>query len=341
MVNIKDVARKAGVSISTVSRVINNSATVSERKQKAVRQAMTTLQYKTNLFAKALVCNKSNTIGLLVGELADPFFGLLMQGVEHIAKKHGKQLIVSAGHHDAEQEKQAILSLIDHRCDALVIHAKALSDQSLKTCLSEQPSGVVINHCIPDMPARCISIDNNKAACSAVQYLLKYGHTHIAYVERNDAIEDQASRKQGYTDALVQNNISYDPSLIVTDKPDEEGGFRAVETLLQQTDHFSAIFTYNDMMAAGCISALRHHGLRIPEDVSIIGFDDVLLARFLRPTLTTVHYPIKEMAIAAATQALKLSGENIDFTPICSHPTTLVERQTVLPIPAIKCQKTY
>ena len=308
--NIKDVARLAGVSISTVSRVINSSATVIEHKRDAVLRAMNELQYKPNSFAKALVSNKSNTIGLVVGDLADPFFGLMMRGVEKVSNQYNKQLLVSSGHHNEEQERQAINSLIDRRCDALIIHSKALTDFQLMELLRAQTASVLINRTIPGLEHQSIYLDNRLAGNQAASYLLDNGHQRIAMVTRNVEIEDELERRQGYQDALLNHGIIPDQKLIAAAEANEEGGYLATQTLLQQKTDFTAIFAYNDAMAAGCLSALRANKIQVPNDVSVIGFDDVLLARFLHPKLTTIRYPIETMSTAAAQLALLLSGEN-------------------------------
>ncbi len=329
MANIKDVAKLAGVSISTVSRVINNTAIVVQHKRDAVLKAMNELQYKPNSFAKALVSNKSNTIGLVVGDLADPFFGLLMKGVEKVSNQYNKQLLISSGHHNEEQERQAINSLIDRRCDALIIHSKALTDYQLMELLRNQPASVLINRTIPGLEHQSIYLDNRLAGKEAVSHLLNNGHQRIAMVTRDVEIEDELERRQGYQEALLHHGIIPDPSLIVAAGANEEGGYQATETLLQRKTDFTAIFAYNDAMAAGCLSALREHKIQVPNDVSVIGFDDVLLARFLHPQLTTIRYPIEAMGTAAAQLALHLSGENTEMPAEQLFTTQLVQRESV------------
>ncbi len=327
--NIKDVAKLAGVSISTVSRVINNSATVVQHKRDAVLRAMSELQYKPNSFAKALVSNKSNTIGLVVGDLADPFFGLLMKGVEKVSNQYSKQLLISSGHHDEEQERQAINSLIDRRCDALIIHSKALTDFQLMELLRSQTAAVLINRTIPGLEHQSIYLDNRLAGQQAVTHLLNQGHQRIAMVTRDFEIEDELERRQGYQDALASHGIIPDQNLISAAAANEEGGYLAAQALLQRKTDFTAIFAYNDAMAAGCLSALREHKIQVPNDISVIGFDDVLLARFLHPQLTTIRYPIEAMGTAAAQLALILSGEESKSPEQQLFTPQLIQRESV------------
>ncbi|MCW7556077.1 LacI family DNA-binding transcriptional regulator [Endozoicomonas gorgoniicola] len=315
MANIKDVAKLAGVSISTVSRVVNNTAGVARSKKEAVVRAMSELDYKPNSFAKALVSNKSDTLGLVVGDLGDPFFSLLMRGVEKVASHYNKQLLVSSGHHDPEREKEAILSLIDRRCDAIVVHSKALSDYKVMELLESQTSSVIINRRMQGFEERCIYLDNRRAGEMATRYLLEHGHRHIAFIARSSEnkhleLEDTRDRYQGYQDALLAHSIFPDAGLLSKNQPDEKGGYDATIELLNRKVEFTAIFAYNDAMAAGCMMALRERKVQVPNDVSVMGVDDVLLAHFLNPGLTTVRYPIEAMGTAAASLALALAGEH-------------------------------
>lgn len=315
MANIKDVARLAGVSISTVSRVVNNSAGVAENKKEAVLKAMSALNYKPNSFAKALVSRRSNTLGLVVGDLGDPFFALLMKGVENVANTHDRQLLISSGHHNPEQEKRAIRSLIDRHCDAIIVHSKALTDYQVMELLEPQPASVLVNRKIQGLEERCVYLDNYDAGRKATEYLLKSGHRRIAFLSRDTDIDDAVDRCKGYQEALISQGIIPDSQLIIKGQANEEGGYKATMELLERNTEFTAIFAYNDTMAAGCLSALREKKVQVPNDVSVIGFDDVLLASFLNPRLTTVKYPIEAMGESAAKMALQLcDGE--DFSPL-------------------------
>ena len=314
MANIKDVAKLAGVSISTVSRVVNNSAGVAQKKKESVMRAMSELDYKPNSFAKALVSQKSDTIGLVVGDLEDPFFSLLMKGVEKVTNQYNKQLLVSAGHHMPEQENKAVLSLLDRRCDALIVHTKSLADYHISELLNSHPSAVLINRYIYGFEGRCIHLDNRKAGEMATRFLVEKGHRRIAFLSRDSEsrhleLEDARDRLQGYQEALINHGIMPDRKLVEKNEPDEHGGYQATMALLDRKVEFSAIFAYNDAMAAGCMSALRERKIQVPNDVSVLGFDDVLLAKYLNPGLSTVHYPIEAMAVRAAELALTLCGE--------------------------------
>ncbi|MGI9279812.1 MAG: LacI family DNA-binding transcriptional regulator [Endozoicomonas sp.] len=327
--NIKDVAKLAGVSISTVSRVVNQTAKVADYKQEAVHKAMESLGYRPNSFAKALVSKKSDTLGLVVGDLGDPFFGLLARGVESVAQSRSLQLLISSGHHEPDMEARAISSLMERGCDALIVHSKALHDYQLMDLLSPHAASVVINRKIQGAEGRCIYLDNIEAGELAVKHLLENGHRRVAFLSRDTDIDDLKDRYQGYQNALMQAGIIPDSQLIGTGTPDEQGGYRATMDLLDRDTQFTAVFAYNDAMAAGCLSALSDRRLKVPDDISLIGFDDVHFARFMTPKLTTIHYPIELMGERAAQLALKLGGLPVSSPGELRFEPSLIKRDSV------------
>lgn len=329
MATIKDVARIAGVSVATVSRVINNSPKASKSSIESVTAAMKSLGYRPNAAARALVSQSSNTIGILVSDVSDPFFGTLVKAVDNVAQENGKQILIGNGYHHADKERQVIELLINNRCDALVIHSKSLSDEELIAFANEVPSLVLINRHIPEIANRCISLDNEKGAYLATEYLIKNGHKNIACIASTHHIEDPEQRIKGYQDALNDNGIELSSGYIERAEPDSEGGEKAMTNLLSKSLDMTAIITYNDNMAAGAISVLEENGIALPDQMSVIGFDDAIIARYVRPRLTTVLYPIQFMAEKATTLALELANgespknESLQFTP------TLVRRDSV------------
>ncbi|EEX91493.1 transcriptional repressor RbsR [Vibrio orientalis CIP 102891 = ATCC 33934] len=329
MATIKDVAREAGVSIATVSRVINKSPKASKASVESVTKAMTQLGYRPNAAAKALVSQSSNTIGVLVSDVSDPFFGTLVKSVDSVAHEHGKHILIGNGYHDPEQERQAIELLINNRCEALVIHSKGLSDAELLGYAKEVKGLVIINRHIAEIAERCISLDNYKGAYLATEYLIRHGHKKIACVASSHNIEDSNQRVEGYLAALRENNISLPDNYIEYGEPDSDGGEVAMTNLLTKSVDITAVVAYNDYMAAGALSVLDENGLKVPEQISMMGFDDGLIARYVSPRLTTIRYPIAMMAERAAHLALNLakaeqtSSDAMVFTP------TLVRRNSV------------
>ncbi len=325
MSTIKDVAKEAGVSIATVSRVVNKSPRVSKKAIETVTIAMKKLGYRPNEAARALVSQKSNTIGVLVGDVSDPFFGLLIKTVDKIAYKNGKHTLIGNGYHDPQQERDAIELLIKNRCDSLIVHSKGLSDDELIHYAEEVKGMVLINRHIEAIADRCISLDNYQGAYLATEYLINNGHKNIACIASNHAIEDAEERKQGYLAALKDNNITLSTKYIVAGNPDADGGIEAMSTLLSRPIDITAIIAYNDYMAAGALSIAQESNIPVPEKLSIVGFDDGLIAHYLYPRLTTVHYPIQLMAEKAAALSLTLaSNEKIESQPLKFSPKVVI-----------------
>ena len=312
MATIKDVAKEAGVSIATTSRVMNNAPHTSEKAIVAVKKAMETLGYRPNSNARALVSKTSNTIGVLVNDVSAPFFGSMVKAIDTVANEQGKQVLIGNGYHDATKEKNAIDLLINSRCESLVVHSKGLTNDVLIKLADEVPGMVLINRFIPEIASRCIALDNYKGSYLATEHLIRQGHQHIGYICSSHDIDDAYDRKTGYLQALEDNGITVKEEYIEYGEPDEEGGEQAVINLIAKNTPITAIATYNDYMAAGCMALLQENGIRIPEDMSVIGFDDGHIARYIYPRLTTIRYPIQIMANQAVNLSLKLASRDAE-----------------------------
>lgn len=329
MATIKDVAREAGVSIATVSRVINKSPRASKTSITIVEEAIAKLGYRPNANARALVSKNTNTIGVLVGDVSDPFFGSLVKAVDKIARENNKHLLIGNGYHDAQTEREAIELLINSCSEALIIHAKGLSNEELIKFAKEVPGLVVINRYIPEIAERCIAFDNYKGAYMATDFLIRNGHQHIAYINSDNEIDDSKDRKAGYQSALKEHNLPCPENYTIAAPMSDTGGKEAMLNLLSRNIPITAVVTYNDYMAAGALSALEENNIAVPDQISLVGCDNGLIASYIRPKLTTINYPIKMMAEQATRLSLELakneqhSPENNIFMP------TLVVRATV------------
>ncbi|SUC25482.1 Galactose operon repressor [Providencia rustigianii] len=268
MATIKDVAREAGVSVATVSRVLNLSPKASQASIASVQQAMNKLGYRPNAAARALVNQSSNTIGVLVNDVSDPFFGVMVKAVDAVAHKNGKHILICNGYHNAKEERQSIELLINNRCDALIIHSKALEDEELIAYAKEVPSMVLINRRIEKIANRCISLNNYKGAYLATEHLIRQGHKKIAYISSNHQIEDAAQRLLGYRDALKNHGVELPESYVEYGEPSGEGGELAMTKLLIKSLDITAVVGYNDFMAAGAIAVLDENDISSPEQVS-------------------------------------------------------------------------
>jgi LacI family transcriptional regulator len=328
---IKDVSRMANVSISTVSRVINSTAQVAPEKKVAVLAAMKELNFRPNSFAQALVSKRSNCVGVLVGDLCGgPFFAQMMRGIETVVDRADKFTIVMSGNHDEVRERHAIQALLQRQCDALILHSKALPDDELSELAAGSTPVVFINRQVPGAEDRCVWLDNQAGITTACQHLLDAGHRQIAFVTSDDEeFVDGQQRMAGYTHALQRAGIAVNPALIGRAFADENGGYVAMTALLARDVPFSAVLGFNDAMVAGAISCLLERGYKIPQQVSVVGFDDIPYARYIYPKLTTVRYPIEAMGGRAAELALRLLDHKPAEGLILKFEAELVARESV------------
>ncbi|PHM47827.1 LacI family DNA-binding transcriptional regulator [Xenorhabdus miraniensis] len=329
MATMKDVAHHAKVSVATVSRVINNTAYVEPGTRERVEKAMREFNYHRNSAALALAKRSGNMLGLLTGNLADPFFSLLARGVENIARKKEAKLMVCSGGHQAELEKSALDFLINQGCEAIVAHISRMSEADILRYAAHTPGLVIINRYFPAIANRCVWLDNVSASQTATNYLLQNGHRKIAYVTTDLPIDDRRLRLEGYHAAMTDAGITVPNDWVISVPFNEKGGEQAAEKLLDSGINFTAALTFNDVMAAGMMRSLHRRKINLPEQLSIVGFDDIVTARYLYPPLTTIHNPIEQMAQRAANLALQLNAKKELLPQINMFSTKLIIRDSV------------
>lgn len=305
MSNIYEVAKLAGVSLATVSRVLNGKTTVNPAFREKVEKAMAELNYRPSPVARSLATNRSDSIGLLIAELNTPFFGELMKSVESTLRAANKHVIITVGHHDLETELDGIDFLISRQCDALILHVEALSDEQLTHINESKLPIALVNRLVPDLNEACIRLDNEKGGYLATRHLLDNGHRSIAYIAGPQDKEDAQQRFLGHQKALKEAGIPLNPELIYQGDFTEESGDLGLAHLLHNAPHFTAVVCGNDWMASGAINRARELGIDMPKALSVIGFDDVLFAHHLYPKLTTIRNPIDEMGKMAAEYILQ------------------------------------
>lgn len=334
MVTIRDVAKLAGVSVATVSRVLNNPAIASKEAREQVLNAVKTLGYRPNANAQALATQSSDTIGVVVMDVSDPFFGALVKAVDTVAQLHNKYVLIGNSYHQAEKERHAIEVLIRQRCNALIVHAKALGDAELALFMEQVPGMVLINRIVSGYEHRCVSLNNVIGAEIATKLLISQGHQRIGYIGSSHGIADETQRFEGYVTAMKQarhDSNSPPDSWRAEGSPDLQGGEAAMVELLGRNLNLSAVFTYNDSMAAGALAVLKENGIRVPTDFSLVGFDDIPIARYTSPKLTTVRYPIISMATLATELALQGATNQLSAGVSHCFMPTLVRRHSVAP----------
>lgn len=329
MATMLDVSLRAGVSKATVSRVLNDTGQVKESTRKRVYQAMEELGYRPNFLAQSLATRTSNNIGLVVSTFNGFYFGRLLQQASRQAEAYGKQLIVTDGHDAPEREELAVQMLADRRCDAIILYTRFMSEKAIIRLIDTTPMPlIVINREVFQAHDKCVFFEQQDAAFQAVDYLLTQGHHDIACITAPIHTPTGKARLMGYRKALEKHGIRWDPAKVKYGDSSMSRGYELCQELLQEGITFSALFACNDDMALGASKALYQAGLRIPQDISLFGFDDAPSARWLEPGLSTVYLPIDNMITTAIDQAIRLANkETIEAIP--PFTGTLVLRESV------------
>ncbi|PWI33410.1 LacI family transcriptional regulator [Vibrio albus] len=315
MVTIKDVSELAGVSQATVSRVINGKCRVGTDKKLRVERAIKILGYRPNAIAQALASCRTGSIGIIVPELGGFFSGIL-NSMERLLRNLGYHVIVTTGSNTEQSEQESVEFMLNRRVDAIILHTQQLSDEYLIDLEKKGIYIVLINRIIPEIAESCINIDNVLGGLIATKHLINMGHKTIACITGPLEKADARERLEGYRQALNSSDIEYRDDLVVEASFTEESGARATEKLLGRNYEFSAIFASNDHMAFGASEVLKTKGYAIPEQISLIGFDDVIFARYLTPSLTTINFPVESMseeAVQLVIQKIKKHDKNVNF----------------------------
>ncbi|QJE02780.1 LacI family DNA-binding transcriptional regulator [Massilia forsythiae] len=307
MVTVHEVARVAGVSAATVSRFLNGTARVSEDKRRAIEGVIERLNYKPNVLARNLKTGSSRTVGVLTQSLVSGYFADALAGVDDALQGTGYAPLIVSGHWHADEEAERIELLIARRVDGLVILSGNLKDaQILK--LSQRVPIVAFGRRLEGTRAYGFCLDNYRGACDAVEHLLAHGHRDIAFITGPSDHADALARLAGYRDTLARHGILEQPQLVLPADFDESSGLAAVERLLASGQRFSAIFAANDLSAYGARLALYRRDIRVPDDVSVVGFDDLHSSMYTTPPLTTVRQPLFDVGRCLGRAILAMIG---------------------------------
>lgn len=325
---MRDIAEHAGVSLATVSRVLNNTVPVARSKRAAVLKAVETLGYRPNVVAQELARGHTQAIGILPQGISNPFYSRILKGVEQGLRGSAYYPLFASGEQPAEQTS-ALDMLLAHRVEALIFMGGHIPDDELITVARRLPV-VTIGRNIRGLEQRCVRVENHEGAYKATRHLRDLGHARIAHITGLPWHGDAIARRAGYEKALVDTGVGVDPALVVEGDFEEQSGLAATEQLLKTGVRFTAIFAGNDQMAFGAGLALLRHGLRVPRDVSIIGFDDQPSAAYTWPPLTTIRQPAVEMGIATARALLdELRGRS--FVQPTFHTDLVLRASTASP----------
>jgi len=288
------VARVAGVSVATVSRVLNEKGPVRAETRQRVLEVVSQLQYVPHSAARSLSTRKTMSIGVLLPDVHGAFFSEIVRGIDLVARAAGFHLLVSGSHSDPA-ETAAVLQALHGRVDGLILMAPGLGGAWLRDSLPRRLPVVLLNDDGSAPEHSSIRIDNRRGARMAVEYLLGLGHRDIAFVAGPAGNADAAERLRGYEEALRGGGLLPQARHELAGDFSEQSGATAGAAIAQLVPRPTAVFAANDAMAVGCMAALREHGLEVPHDVSLVGFDDIPMARYLTPPLTTVQVPAAEL----------------------------------------------
>ena len=330
MATIRDVARAAGVSVATVSRVLNNHARVRTETRTRVTAAASELDYTPNEVARSLITSRTQAFGVLLPDLYGEFFSEVLRGIDLRARRDGFHLLVSSSHANGDDLVEALRSMRG-RIDGLIVMAPDVDTSALVRAAGDGLPLVLLDPGARVLAADSISIDNVAGAEAAVRHLVALGHRRIATISGPAGNADARQRLDGYRRALAAGGLEPDETLEVEGDFTEPSGFAAAQRLLALANGAgppTAIFAANDYMAIGAVSALAEAGLAVPKDVAIVGFDDIAMARYLNPPLTTVNVDLLDLGARAVD---RLVDQKNGATTRRRHevtPATLVVRRS-------------
>lgn len=310
-ITIKDVAKQANVSVATVSRALNGHENVADAVRKRVIHVASQLRYSPHHAARSLSSRRTHTIGVVLPDLYGEFFSELMRGIDQVARERGLHLLVSSYHGNPEEQGAALLAMRGRVDGLLVMSPFVGGSQSLRDNLSPAMPAVLMNSDAPGDDHPSLRVDNRGGARTMMRHLIDAGHRRIAFIAGPEDNFDARERLRGYRDALAEFLPGAQPWVLQGDF-DEASGHRAGQALIAADVRPDAVFAANDMMALGCLFALNQGGLQTPRDIAIAGFDDIPLARYVHPSLTTMRVDIAELGGSALRQLLEsTSSEHV------------------------------
>jgi LacI family transcriptional regulator len=329
-VTIKDVAQRSGVSSMTVSRVINGSERVSPETRQRVEGAIAELGYVPSRLARGLIRQKTGTLAMIVPDVANPFFTLIVRGAEDVARRAGYRMILCDTRADLAIEREVIEEMIAHRVEGIAI--APVSNRSKGHLERLQRFGVqfvLIDRTIPGVESDVVIGDSAGGARRLVEHLISRGHRRIGFITESDDVSTARDRRQGYEQALEAAGLLIDPALTVGSTVDPPGGFDGMRRLLELEDPPTAVFTVNNLVAVGAIEAIRASGLEVPDDIALVCFDDIEYASRLYPFLTVMAQPAETLGMLGTQLLLeRIEGRGPEQPRVVVLPAQFVVRRS-------------
>ncbi len=320
------VAENAGVSIATVSRVINNSPKVRPKTRDKVLKVIEELDYHPNLSAQGLALNITEIIALIFPDISGPFYSEVIRGVENEASQHDYHLLIYSTH--GKDNNPRFLRRLPGRVDGLILMTRSVDDQYIFELSRKRILFVLLDRKIDSMEADCILSNNVKAADQATEHLIQHNCRSIAFISGPVDSPDSNARFNGYQQAMEKYGLPTSASLVESGDFRQPSGYQAMNRLLDQKNPPDAVFAANDEMAIGAIEAIRNRKLTTPDDVAVIGYDDIQLASYVQPSLTTVRQPMRQFGILAVQQLLRRINDPSTSPETIVLPTQLIIRHS-------------
>ena len=332
-VTIKDIAERAGVSMMTVSRVINNSGYVATKTRETIEQVIAELNYRPNLLARGLINKKSSFISVIVPDISNPFYGELTKGVETVARQHGYNIILSSAHWEESLEREHIEAALSRMAEGIILVLPKISSRIIAKYAQSIPI-VLVDKYSTASTFGTIYVNQKRGVQLGIEHLISLGHTRIAYLSGSEYIYNSLIRQQGYESTLLKHGIPIDETIIFKGDFTFESGEQAFASMLKlpKRQRPTALFAASDLMALGFIRGAVRNSLRIPEDISIVGFDDIFLASVINPPLTTVRHPYIKMGQEAMKHLLCTLGVTEESAERPVLENTLIVRETTAPV---------
>ncbi|MCL4385719.1 MAG: LacI family transcriptional regulator [Actinobacteria bacterium] len=318
MITIKDVAKKAGVSVGTVSNVINNIDIVSESTKRKVFKAIKELNFKPNIIARSLSKGKTDNIAIIVPEINNPFFPELIRGITDFLETKGYYAIIINTDNNAEKEEIFINGLNSFLVSGIIIAPADSKGKDFRVLSELKIPIVIVDRESDNLNDDTVIVNNHKGAYDAVNYLINCGHKIIIILCGSNHTKTAQNRYIGWRKAMEENNLFNDDYIYWGDFT-IDSGYKMMDEVLKKFKKVDAVFASNDIIAIGAMQAIRENGLRIPEDISIIGFDDIYFSKLLSPPLTTIRQPVYEIGSMAAEILLKKIEGKSELKNICRY----------------------
>jgi DNA-binding LacI/PurR family transcriptional regulator len=297
--NIKAVAKRANVSTATVSRTMNGSAKVSPRTAERVRKAIEALNFYPNTNARALGSGRSSLYGLIISDITNPFFPELVKSFEDIAVVHGQEVLIANTNYDPERMKICVTRMLQRKVDGVAVMTSEMDDSLVEVFSRRHIPLVFLDTGTPAPGVSCVRIDYSAGIEAAMGHLIGLGHKKIAFISGPMRLSSARMRYKAFMESTAREHLDANPKLIQEGNHRVDGGHDAMKRILESGAKPTAVLASNDLTAIGAMGAISEAGLRVPQDISVIGYDDIQLSAFTMPPLTTVSLPRAEIANAA------------------------------------------